>query len=133
MIIDSGIVTGSLKAIGNTEITGSLVVTNGITGSFSGVATSASYVYSSSLDNGQNTRLNIIESVTGSYNTTSSFNSFTSSYNTASSSFSTRITNNELTGSSLTIASGSFSSRVTIIESKYASTGSNTFNGNQII
>ncbi len=46
MIIDSGIVTGSLQVIGNTEVTGSLKVTAGITGSLNGnadTATSASY------------------------------------------------------------------------------------------
>lgn len=58
---------------------------------------------------------------------------FTSSYNTDSSSFSTRVTNNESTGSSLTTASGSFSTRVSTIESKYATTGSNTFTGPQYV
>ena len=46
MIIDSGLVTGSLQVIGNTEITGSLKVTEGITGSLNGnadTATSASH------------------------------------------------------------------------------------------
>ncbi len=56
-----------------------------------------------------------------------------SSLNTASGSFSTRVTNNEATGSSLTTASGSFSTRVTTIESKYATTGSNTYTGPQYI
>jgi hypothetical protein len=51
MIIDSGIVTGSFQVIGNTEITGSLKVTEGITGSLKGnaeSATSSSYALSAS-------------------------------------------------------------------------------------
>ena len=47
MIIDSGIVTGSLQVIGNAEVTGSLEVTSGITGSLLGTssyALTASYL-----------------------------------------------------------------------------------------
>ena len=129
MIIDSGIVTGSLTVQGQVYVTGSIQTTGGITGSFSGTATSALYVYSSSLDGGQNTRLNTLESVTGSYALTSSFNSFTSSYNTASSSLSTRVTNTESTSSALTTASSSFSTRVTATEATASSltTASSSF------
>ncbi len=72
---------------------------------------------------------------------------FTSSFNTYSSSMSTRVTNNESTGSTLTTASASFavvsssyssasgslSTRVTKIEGNYATTGSNVFLGAQTV
>ncbi len=72
---------------------------------------------------------------------------FTSSYNPTSASFSTRVTNNESTGSTLTTASASFavvsssystasgslSTRVTRIEGNYATTGSNIFTGAQTV
>ena len=65
---------------------------------------------------------------------------FTSSFNTYSSSMSTRVTNTESTGSTLTsasaslnTASGSFSTRVTRIEGNYATTGSNVFLGAQTV
>ncbi len=72
---------------------------------------------------------------------------FTSSYNSDSSSFSTRVTNNESTGSTLTTASASFavvsssystasgslSTRVSKIEGNYATTGSNVFLGAQTV
>jgi len=78
---------------------------------------------------------------------TSSFNSYSSSISTrvtntestgsslttASSSFSTRVTNLESTGSSLITASGSFSTRISSIEGNYATTGSNVFMGAQTI
>ena len=56
-----------------------------------------------------------------------------SAYVTTSGSLSTRVTATEATASSLTTASGSFSSRVSTIESKYITTGSNSFNGSQTI
>ena len=65
---------------------------------------------------------------------------FTSSFNTYSSSMSTRVSNTESTGSTLTsasaslnTASGSFSTRVTRIEGNYATTGSNVFLGAQTV
>jgi hypothetical protein len=82
---------------GTTNLSGSF------TGSLSGTATTASYVDSSQTDTTQNTRLNTIEAVTGSYASTSSL-----------AASNTRITTLEaVTGS-------------------YATTGSNTFYGTQI-
>lgn len=60
----------------------------------------------------------------GSYTTTSSFNTFTSSYQTDSSSFSNKI-------NSLTAATSSYVQNSQT--SSFATTGSNTFVGNQII
>ena len=86
-----------------------------------------------------------------------SFSTRTTNLETASGSFSTRVTNTEATASSLVTASGSFSTRTTNLETasgsfstrvtsaegsvsslnnksgSYATTGSNNFNGNQVI
>jgi len=92
------------------QLSGSVSALNGFTGSLQGnadTATTASYASNSDLLDGLDSSVFV---------QTGSFNSFTSSYNADSSSFSTRVTNNESTGSNLVIASGSFSTRVTDLE-----------------
>jgi hypothetical protein len=153
--------TSKLIVSGSTAITGSLNVTQGITGSLFGTAswannaTSASYALTASFALNAGTTIN-----TGSFVTTSSFNSFTSSYNTGSftgsftgslfgtASFATTASyalNGGVTqivaGTNVTITNGG-SGSVTINAAgsggnidtgSFATTGSNTFIGNQII
>jgi len=91
--------TGSLAISGSLLLTGSITTTGGIT--ISGSIASASFASNADLlDNLDSTSF-----------------VFTSSFNSYSSSISTRVTNTESTGSSLTTASGSFSTRVTNLES----------------
>jgi hypothetical protein len=102
------------------------------------LATSQSYdIVSSSFSQVSGSFVTVSSSysaASGSFSTrVTTLEAASSSLNTASGSFSTRVTNNEATGSSLTTASGSFSTRVTTIESKYATTGSNTYTGPQYI
>jgi hypothetical protein len=144
MIIDSGIVTGSLQVSGSfsvqgtTTLQGSLNVTGGITGSVSGSATtedSASF----------STRITDLESWSSSldltYATDAQLNAsasalqagVTASINVLSSSVAPEIANLQVTASNLTTASSSFSTRVSTIEGNYATTGSNTFAGVQYI
>jgi hypothetical protein len=79
---------------GDSSITGSLVVSNGITGSFSG-----------SFQGDGSELTDVTASLAPNYTLTSSFNAFTSSYLTDSSSFDTRILSNS---SSIDLLSGSF-------------------------
>jgi hypothetical protein len=67
MIIDSGVVTGSLEIQGPLTVTGSITATQGITGSLLGTATTASFV---------------LNAVSSSFSTTASYvaNSLTASY-----------------------------------------------------
>jgi hypothetical protein len=84
-----------------------------------------------------------VSNITGSADYSASFSSRItnneatgSTLTAASSSFSTRVTNNEATGSTLTSASSSFSTRVTSLTvqtGSYATTGSNSFKSDQII
>jgi hypothetical protein len=128
MILDSPIISGS------STVTGNLTVLGTLTASVSGSVTSASYATNA-------------ETLDGLDST--SFTS-TSSFNTASGSFSTRITSNEGSITSLTqnvaslfATSASLNSRVNNLDSytsslnsktgSFATTGSNNFNGNQII
>ena len=147
LLIGRTIVTGSLEVTGSTRIngevdtTGSLKVTNEISSStISGIGNVT--LYSQSVDN----RLDLLE------------NFSSSQYKLDSASFQTQITNNSASfaaySSSLvsTFATNAFvlaqtsslsasiyltdatqSNRLNVIESKYATTGSNTFVGNQII
>ncbi len=119
-------ITGSLTVTGSVLISGSLTATQGIT--ISGSIASASYA----------------ETLQGlgsaSFAPAGTFNTVSSSFASTSASLSTRVTNNESTGSTLTSASASFatmsgslSTRVTKIENNYATTGSNAFNGSQNI
>jgi len=107
-----------LVAQNNSVVSGSLVVTNGITGSLFGTssqAVSASFTATSSFG---------FNAVSASYAFTAS--SASNSFSAVSSSFannylgsgsiSTRLTNTETTASNLVTASGSFSSRVTNTE-----------------
>jgi hypothetical protein len=90
-------------------------IINAATASYILNAQTASYVASSSNDAAQNTRLSAIESVTGSYATTSSFGAYTAS--------------NDLTNATQ-------SSRLSTIESvtgSYATTGSNVFKASQTV
>jgi hypothetical protein len=128
MILDSPIISGS------STVTGNLTVLGTLTASVSGSVTSASYATNA-------------ETLDGLDST--SFTS-TSSFNTASGSFSTRITSNEGSITSLTqnvaslfATSASLNSRVNNLDSytsslnsktgSFATTGSNNFNGNQVI
>jgi len=154
--------TSSNTFNGNQIINGSLIVTNGISGSLidtgSFVTTSSFNTYTSSI----NSFTSSINNKTGSFTTTSSFNSFTSSINNATgslvttssfnnftssiNSFTSSINNftssiNNKTGSFVTTSSfnnftssiNNFTSSINNITSSFATTGSNTFNGNQII
>ena len=132
-VITSG--SSTFVNIGPTILSGSLTVSGSITATggvvISGSIASASYASNAEL-------LDNLDSTAFVY--TSSFNSY-------SSSMSTRVSNNESTGSVLTTASASFavvsasyasasgslSTRVTKIEGNYATTGSNAFNGSQNI
>ena len=99
--------------------TGSYVTTSqtaSMTVLSSSYATTASYALNSTTIN------------TGSFVTTSSFNAYTSSQTTISASFDSRI--NAVTGST---PSGTVSSSAQIAGFGYATTGSNTFIGNQTI
>jgi hypothetical protein len=141
MIIDSGIATGSLavsgplSVTGSTTLNGSLNVTGGVTGSFTG-----SFY-------GDGSNLTGLASSASFAAVSSSFAVVSASYSAASGSLSVRVTNLESTASTLTTssasfavvsasyssASGSLSTRVTTIETTYATTGSNTFVGNQTV
>ena len=132
------IVSGSLSSrVANNEATGSSLTT--ASGSFSirvtnNEATGSSLVTASG---SFSTRVTNTEATASSLVTASgSFSTRTTNLETASGSFSTRTTN-------LETASGSFSTRVTSAEGSisslnsksgsYATTGSNNFNGNQVI
>jgi hypothetical protein len=83
MIIDSGVVTGSLEIQGPLTVTGSITATQGITGSLLGTATTASYVLnavSSSFSTTASYAANV--PVTSSYALTASYveNAQTASY-----------------------------------------------------
>jgi len=126
---DTLLITGSLIITGSgASITGSLNVSNGITGSLFGTASqavSASYAFTASSATSASFAVNYLGS--GSISTR------LTNLETASGSFSTRVTNTEVTSSNLVAASGSFSTRVTQIERTYATTGSNIFTGSQNI
>ena len=118
----------AMQLSGSLVISGSIVASAGITGSFSGNATSASYADT----------LGGLPS--SSFAPASTFNTVSSSFATTSGSLSTRVTNLESTSSTLTSASASFATtsgsiagRVTLIEGQYATTGSNTFTGPQYV
>ena len=100
---------------GTTNLSGSF------SGSFTGTATTASlaitssYVLASSVDAQQTSRLNTLESVTGSFTLTSSFSSYTASNDSTNTTQNSRILSNEQ-------KTGSF-----------ATTGSNYFIGTQVV
>jgi len=110
---------------GSLVITGSVYATQGITGSFSGSATSASFA----------STLQGLGSA--SFAPAGTFNAVSQSFATTSGSLSTRVTNLESTSStvssSFATTSGSIASRVNVIETSYATTGSNTFSNIQYI
>ena len=110
---------------GSLVITGSIFATQGITGSFSGSATSASYA-------------DTLQGLgSASFAPAATFNTVSQSFATTSGSLSTRVTNLESTSStvssSFATTSGSIAGRVTLIEGQYATTGSNTFTGPQYV
>jgi hypothetical protein len=98
MKIFSPVLKGTTTSDGTSNLSGSF------TGSLSGTAATASYVVSSVTDAAQNTRLQTLESVTGSYASTSSL-----------------------------ATSNSRISVLENVTGSYASTGSNQFNGSQTI
>ena len=123
--------------VANNEATGSSLTT--ASGSFSTRVTNTEATASSltTASSSFSTRVTNNESNISSLQTASgSFSTRTTNLETASGSFSTRTTN-------LETASGSFSTRVTSVEGSisslnsksgsYATTGSNNFNGNQVI
>ena len=121
---------------GVTTITGSLTVSGSSTFTNIGPAifSGSVNITGSGVLNGANI---LTDAITGSLVFTSSFNAFTASYKQDSASFDTRILSNSssialLSGSYLA-SSASFDNRINIISSSYATTGSNTFVGNQII
>jgi hypothetical protein len=101
-------------------------------------STASAYVTTSGslstrVTNTENTASSLV-TASGSFSTrVTNTESTSSAYVTTSGSFSTRIANTEATASAYVTTSGSLSTRVTTIESKYATTGSNTFSGNQTI
>ena len=110
---------------GSLVITGSIFATQGITGSFSGNATSASYA-------------DTLQGLgSASFAPAATFNTVSQSFATTSGSLSTRVTNLESTSSTVSSSfastSGSIAGRVTLIEGQYATTGSNTFTGPQYV
>jgi hypothetical protein len=115
MKIFSPVLKGTTVSDGTSNLSGSF------TGSLFGTATTASnantasYVVSSQTDETQNTRLQTLESVTGSYASTSSFGAYTSSNDTTNTTQNARLLSNEQ-------KTGSF-----------ATTGSNYFIGQQVI
>lgn len=126
MIIDSGVVTGSLQVSGSLNVKGNLTVDGNINGTITGSVTSASYATFA-----ENAGL-LNNLVSSSFVGTASFNTFSGSIvgrvvslESASSSFAT-------VSASYASASGSLSTRVTTIETSYATTGSNTFTGNNV-
>jgi len=145
---------------GSLVITGSIFATEGITGSFSGNATSASFASTlqglgsasfapaatfntvsqsyATASGSLSTRVTNLESTSSVLTSaSSSFAIVSSSYATASGSLSTRVTNLESTSStvssSFATTSGSIAGRVTLIEGQDATTGSNVFTGVQYI
>jgi hypothetical protein len=130
------IVRKGIVSLGDIQVSGSISATGTVT--ISGSIASSSYASNSErLDNLDSTAFVF----TSSYNTDSaSFStrvtnnaSTGSTLTTASSSFSTRVTTLEAASSSLNTASSSFSTRVTKIEGSYATTGSNIFIGGQTV
>jgi hypothetical protein len=115
MKIFSPVLKGTTISDGTSNLSGSF------TGSLSGTATTASnantasYVVSSVTDQTQNTRLQTLESVTGSYALTSSFSAYTASNDALNTTQNARILSNEQKTGSL------------------ATTSSNQFSGDQII
>ena len=115
MKIFSPVLKGTTVSDGTSNLSGSF------TGSLFGTATTASnantasYVVSSQTDTAQNTRLQTLESVTGSFALTSSFGAYTSSNDTTNTTQNARLLSNEQ-------KTGSF-----------ATTGSNYFIGQQVI
>jgi hypothetical protein len=90
-------------------------IINAATASYVLNAQSASYVVSSSNDAAQNARLSIIESVTGSYATTSSFGTYTASNDLTNTTQSSRLSTIEsVTGSFATTSSNVFKASQTI-------------------
>lgn len=74
-----------------------------------------------------------ISSVTGSTAVSSSLVELSSSFIATSSSLSTRVTTNEQNIATLQTASSSLTAKVNVIETSYATTGSNQFSGSQSI
>jgi len=132
MKIFSPVLKGTTTSDGTSNLSGSF------TGSLSGTAATASYVVSSVTDATQNTRLQTLESVTGSYASTSSLatsntrittiEAVTGSF-TLTSSFGTYTSSNDTTNTTQ-------NARLLSNEQKtgsFATTGSNFFIGNQVI
>ena len=114
---DTLLITGSLIITGSgASITGSLNVSNGITGSLFGTASqavSASYAFTASSA--------ISASFAVNYLGSGSISTRLTNLETASGSFSTRVTNTEVTSSNLVAASASFSTRITNDSSSFSS------------
>jgi hypothetical protein len=132
MKIFSPVLKGTTTSDGTSNLSGSF------TGSLSGTSATASYVVSSVTDATQNTRLQTLESVTGSYASTSSLatsntrittiEAVTGSF-TLTSSFGTYTSSNDTTNTTQ-------NARLLSNEQKtgsFATTGSNFFIGNQVI
>jgi hypothetical protein len=115
MKIFSPVLKGTTVSDGTSNLSGSF------SGSFTGTATTASlaitssYVLASSVDAQQTSRLNTLESVTGSFTLTSSFSAYTASNDSLNTTQNARILSNEQ-------KTGSF-----------ATTGSNYFIGTQVV
>ena len=145
MRIHSPQITGSAA---NTNIV-LTTITSSISVLSSSFANTASFVVSSSNDATQNTRLSVIESVTGSFTSTSSFGAYTASNDLVNVTQSSRLSIIEsVTGSYVTTSSfdtytasndltnATQSARLSTIESvtgSYATTSSNVFKSSQVI
>ena len=145
MKIYSPTITGSAA---NTNIV-TTTITSSMSVLSSSFANTASFVVSSSNDTAQNARLSNIESVTGSYALTSSFNAYTASNDLINATQSTRLSTIEsVTGSyaltssfdtytaSNDLTNATQSARLSTIESvtgSYATTSSNSFKSSQTI
>jgi hypothetical protein len=114
---------GSSKWINTYSLSGSLAGTASWATNF---VSASNYVLNSA------TSSFVTNSQTSSFTTTSSFNSFTQSINTATSSF---VTNNQTSSFVLNSQTSSMLAPYVLNSrtSSFATTGSNTFNGNQII
>jgi hypothetical protein len=126
MIIDSGVVTGSLQVSGSLNVKGNLTVDGNINGTITGSVTSASYATFA-----ENAGL-LNNLVSSSFVGTASFSTFSGSISGRVVSLESASSSFAIVSESYASASGSLSTRVTTIETSYATTGSNTFTGNNV-
>ena len=135
--------TGSSAAfdvVGNAQITGSLTATTGITGSLFGTsswannATTASYALNSNLLDGFDSTQFVQTGSFGAY--TSSISAFSASINSYTASINATIADILIETASINLVTASLHSYTASLNAKtssFATTGSNTFIGNQII